>query len=861
MSESPPPPQKPVRPPRNDYLSIGGASNLKVNPTTSINLENVNVNSPNLNDSEHQLDNINENGRLSNVALSPSLSMRSFNSQYIDDYSISHLTPSRFNNDNDSQHSIYSKIDKNALNDNANIARNDHNYHFGALNNSNNHNGNYNDDHSTSYPVLTINNNEQDLFSIMENELDKLMNDNNGLTNDLKIKESMANYQININDLLSKVTDVEPQFDIETSANIVELAKLTKTVTTTTAPINAEDTNFLQKKKQFFVLSASGKPIYSLFGSDSIIINYMSIIQTLISSFADANGSIDDNLKHFKAGSTKFVVFNKSPIYLLSISSYEYESLYDLKNQLYILYNYLISIISRKQLVKFYSLKDNFDLRKILNNSDYLNLQKIITNKVLNPVFFLGGIESLYLSSSIKLKINSIISKYKASEILYGILTDSNGKVITIVRPKNHYLHTSDLQILFSIIFNKKGINSSSEASADKKIIINKKENEQDVEFSNEEELWFPICLPEFNSNGFLYSFVDYIDINNIEVASSQTKPQGSDNENDDSSIKIATSENNSRKQNANSKTNNKLVLILLSPDKNSFFKLRQCSKKIISQIILSSNSQILDKLVKAFEFNYKLNYLNFLNEFNKKHPASSITSTSLPTRSFTALDKQHQHKSSSLSQGKGQTHNNFFHFLFKSRRNSQVFAPSFNSINSASLGEISFQKLMFLYKELFNNLQQSNNFEKVSNLAAATSSSSGGGTFTTAAAATTNDVFPSNSNASSASRSANDPISGSGSAHNSGASASAPAQATNNLNANSNATGSSKSNLVYVKWTINEVKLIGVGYSNSNYEIYLILKNSFISVSKAQLVDNLKVIINWIFKNFNRLFIAGLTF
>lgn len=614
-----------------------------------------------------------------------------------------------------------------------------------------------------------------DQASVLENELEMLMNDEGGILGTTGPLES----QIQI----SKLVDSTIDKGVENAKQIADVDD------------SSTDSRMsqLKRKKRIFVLSEAGKPIYSLFGIDSDVVNYTSVIQTLISSFeaSDLNpeqDSSEDELRSFKAGSTTFLVMNKKPVFLVAISGFEFESVPDLKGQLYIVYNYILSILSRKQLVKFYENKANFDLTNVLNSSDFALLERVLLSRILNPVFFLNGVESFYLSHGAKMKINNIIEKRRTKDMLYGILTDLNGKVVTIMKPKRHYLHTTDLQILLSLVKGKASKETRA-AESEKKIVINRKIvkeaekneglfefsnfDESEVVFSHEEELWFPICLPEFNPNGFLYCFVNYIDVGNIEV----TK---------DKKVILEKEPDKSLEQ-------NKLIFIVLSPDRNSFFEIRNTSKKMILEIILTQNSQVWTKLIRAFKFNYKLNYLNFLREFNQRHPSMNIIKD-----------------------------NNFFHFIFKSRKNSQVFVPSLNSVIASCIKLLSFQDLIGLYKELAGDLIQPHH-------RSVTGSQSRSYTPFNGLSNTFNGFF---------------------------------SGATPETKKPEAEPASSKSNLVYLKWRINEVEISGVGYSNSNYEIYVLLKDPDQEFgNKKVIVENVKVIINWIFKNFGRLFIEGVTF
>lgn len=57
--------------------------------------------------------------------------------------------------------------------------------------------------------------------------------------------------------------------------------------------------------------------------------------------------------------------------------------------------------------------------------------------------------------------------------------------MITVVRPKRHSLYPPDLNLLFSMIYNSSSF--------------------------HQEEHWIPICLPKFNSKGFLYAYIIFL--------------------------------------------------------------------------------------------------------------------------------------------------------------------------------------------------------------------------------------------------------------------------------------------------------------------------------------------------------------
>lgn len=284
--------------------------------------------------------------------------------------------------------------------------------------------------------------------------------------------------------------------------------------------------------KQYYILSSAGKLIYSnkYDNNNSNDENddenefkkfeYVGIIQTLINSFELQ----ESKLKSIVAGSTRFTILDQSPIILLAISSIS-ETEQELLNQLDILYTFLLSTLGKPNIIKSFKNKQNFDLRKHLGRADINGLNYLCESMIMGDIGILvGALQSMRIKKTVRDKIKQILISEKSSKILYGLLVDSDGKLINVLRPKTHTLHTTDLQILFSIVFNQRHKNGSNE----------EEETEED------QELWLPICLPKFNPNGFLYTYVKFI--NNISI-------------------------------------------ILVSPDRSCFFEMKEISTNLINKL------------------------------------------------------------------------------------------------------------------------------------------------------------------------------------------------------------------------------------------------------------------------------------
>lgn len=113
---------------------------------------------------------------------------------------------------------------------------------------------------------------------------------------------------------------------------------------------------------------------------------------------------------------------------------------------------------------------------------------------------------------------------------------------MSVIRPKKHSLHPGDLQLIFNMIFEADGVKAGGGDS------------------------WIPVCLPGFNNSGYLYMYVSFLDLRGDEshVANQDT--------NKDDSVAI----------------------ILISPDKESFYVLREMRDSVVEVINSSFHSEPL---------------------------------------------------------------------------------------------------------------------------------------------------------------------------------------------------------------------------------------------------------------------------
>jgi hypothetical protein len=308
------------------------------------------------------------------------------------------------------------------------------------------------------------------------------------------------------------------------------------------------------KLKHFFILSASGKPVYSRHGDDQLVSHYVGVAQTLISFY---QGS-DDPLKTFTAGDARFVVLPKGPLNLVAVSKMG-ESEAQLRNQLESLYMQILSTLTLPSLEKIFSNRPGTDLRRPLQGTDVLldGLSDGFTRG--SPSTLLSSLECLRLRKTHRRTINDTLLKVRSPDLLYGLIVAA-GRLVSVVRPKKHSLHPGDLHLIFNMLFEAGSVKAGGG------------------------ENWIPLCLPGFNNTGFLYMYVSFLSPSEAAlVASAADRPS------------TATSD----KSDTHPVNPDDLAIVLISPNKNAFDSLRAMRDALIASL---AQTKMLSALATAMQ-------------------------------------------------------------------------------------------------------------------------------------------------------------------------------------------------------------------------------------------------------------------
>ncbi|KAK4043653.1 trafficking protein Mon1-domain-containing protein [Parachaetomium inaequale] len=365
------------------------------------------------------------------------------------------------------------------------------------------------------------------------------------------------------------------------------------------------------KMKHYMILSSAGKPIYSRHGDLSLINSYMGVVQTIISFYEGAKNP----LLGFTAGNARFVIAIEGPLYFVAVSRLG-ESDAQLRSQLEALYMQILSTLTLPTLKNIFVHRPSTDLRKPLEGTESLlsSLADSFTRG--SPSTLLGALECLRLRKSQRHAINNIFLKSRSEKLLYGLIV-AGGKLVSVIRPRKHSLHPSDLQLIFNMLFESGGIKSGGGES------------------------WIPLCLPAFNNRGYLYMYVSFFDGKPDaafapESAQQQT-PEASDN--------TKTADANEEED--------EIALILISSDKESFYDLKEMRDKLAAQLTKTGHLSLIRSAAREgrpkiqsiapgaqiahFLYKSRANVQFCMSSLEPpSHPASSSSAESDPERMLT---------------------------------------------------------------------------------------------------------------------------------------------------------------------------------------------------------------------------------
>lgn len=253
----------------------------------------------------------------------------------------------------------------------------------------------------------------------------------------------------------------------------------------------------------------------------------MGLIQTIISFYEGA----EDRLKGFTAGGARFVIMAQGPLYLVAITKLP-ENDAQLRVQLEALYMQILSTLTLPTLVHLFSTRPSTDLRRPLHGTEPLLSALADTFTRGSPPTLLSALECLKLHKSHRQVIDHTLLQKRSDSLLYGLIV-ADGRLVSVVRPRRHSLHPSDLQLIFNMLFEADGVKAGGG------------------------ENWIPLCLPGFNKSGYLYMYVSFLDSH------------------DEGGEQTPVSHDNPERR-------GEVAVILISANKESFYDLRKMRDGVV---------------------------------------------------------------------------------------------------------------------------------------------------------------------------------------------------------------------------------------------------------------------------------------
>nr|CAG4651716.1 EOG090X03TW [Triops cancriformis] len=237
---------------------------------------------------------------------------------------------------------------------------------------------------------------------------------------------------------------------------------------------------WLANDRHVFVLSEAGKPIYTRHGVEDRLVTLFGVMQALVSVVQDA----DDSLLSIQSGDTHFAFLVKGPLILVAVSKI-HDSVSQLRLLLTYVFNQIVSVLTATQLYRIFEQRHNYDLRRLLAGSERL-MDSLIDQFDQDPALVLGAVHCLPMGTSDRDAITQTIVKYcsKIKNLVFGVVIGQD-RLIALVRMKKFALHPADVHLITNLVRSTEAFKSA--------------------------EGWTPICLPKFDSSGFLHAHVSYL--------------------------------------------------------------------------------------------------------------------------------------------------------------------------------------------------------------------------------------------------------------------------------------------------------------------------------------------------------------
>ena len=300
-----------------------------------------------------------------------------------------------------------------------------------------------------------------------------------------------------------------------------------------------ESSGWEQDEKHVFILSSSGKPIFSRYGDEQELSTTFGLLQAVV-SIVQAQG---DSIKCIQAGKRRIVCFLRKSLYFIAISSTG-ETEATLMRQLEFMYNQVLLVLTNKvhDILDHNSSKD---LRDLLGSDTTRLLRASCVQEITPYCIAFNAVKGFALEESTRGAIRTQLEECVVdSGAAMGMLIHGDALLAYSLNEETSFnLEVDDVLQICHFVGNSNSLRTH-------------------------DQNWVPLCLPKFNAKAMLQAYVCNIRLNVTE-------------ESDGGSFDIS--------------------LILISPDP-SLFKELHAGREEFQKKILLPQAAMSEKLIRAQE-------------------------------------------------------------------------------------------------------------------------------------------------------------------------------------------------------------------------------------------------------------------
>jgi len=247
-------------------------------------------------------------------------------------------------------------------------------------------------------------------------------------------------------------------------------------------PRNAK---WVARRKHFFVVSNAGRPVFSQFGDEQRLADFMGAVVGILSFI---NSCRNDELRWVEAGEHKWVFRTRGALVLFCVSRTG-EPPSALGLQLDYLHGQILTIVTGG-IQRCFEQKASFDLSGLLRGTGPVTtgLFRWLTSSftyMLNrlPVFVMPQRDRTTISDAFASTYTSLLLKNQPVP-LFGLLLHKR-EVVCSLQPSSGGLSPRDTLLLANLVLTSESFRAG--------------------------ESWAPVCMPDFNPAGFLYGYICFL--------------------------------------------------------------------------------------------------------------------------------------------------------------------------------------------------------------------------------------------------------------------------------------------------------------------------------------------------------------